>query len=69
MVSGCPCHLGNPLGSSPKVGFSCTVKIQKGFLSYSIFFFLEGDCSVFCKIAVESYSRDVLMISGDFLKW
>lgn len=56
------------LEAHPKWVFPAPSKYRRDFY-LTVFFFLEGDCSVFCKIAVEPYSRDVLMISGDFLKW
>lgn len=54
------------LKAHPKWVFPAASKYRRDF--YLTVFFLEGACSVFCKIAVEPYSGEVLMISGDFLK-
>lgn len=56
MFSVCPLF-GNPFESSHKVGFSCTVKIQKKGIFNFFFFVCMGNCSGFCKIVVEPYGR------------
>lgn len=58
MFSVCP-SFGNPFETSHKVGFSCTVKIQKKeFFKFFFYYFLcVGNCSGFCKIVVEPYGR------------
>lgn len=68
MVSLCPSF--GALESSPKVGFSSAVKIQKKGIFLTNFF--EGNCSVFSKIVVEPYGKMFswsLVYFADLLKW